>query len=149
MSNYSAMKLELLALKWAVTEKYRDYLLGTKFIVLIDNNPLCYLQTAKLGAVEEHWASQLALFDFKIEYRPGVCNRNANALSRLSAPPTLDKVEEAALEIVVPVEVRSVARVSRPSFCAYTQAIDASPVRTRADLQVFQADLVLGAFLGY
>ena len=28
MENYSSMKLELLALKWAVTDKFRDYLLG-------------------------------------------------------------------------------------------------------------------------
>ena len=29
MENYSTMKLELLALKWAVAEKFRDYLLGS------------------------------------------------------------------------------------------------------------------------
>ena len=65
MPNYSAMKLELLALKWAVTEKFREYLLGAKFTVFTDNNPMCYLQTAKLGAVEHRWLAQLALFDFK------------------------------------------------------------------------------------
>ena len=31
MCNYSSVKLELLALKWAVIEKFRDYLLGSKF----------------------------------------------------------------------------------------------------------------------
>ena len=38
--NYPASKLEFLALKWAVTGKLSDYLYGTKFIVLTDNNPL-------------------------------------------------------------------------------------------------------------
>ena len=38
MCNYST-KLELLALKLAVTEKFRDYLLGLKFTVYTDNNP--------------------------------------------------------------------------------------------------------------
>lgn len=33
MDNYSSTKLELLALKWAITEKYRDYLIGAPFIV--------------------------------------------------------------------------------------------------------------------
>ena len=33
MHNYSSAKLELLALKWAVTNKFRDYLLGSKFTV--------------------------------------------------------------------------------------------------------------------
>ena len=31
MHNYSSVKLELLALKWVVTEKFRDCLLGSKF----------------------------------------------------------------------------------------------------------------------
>ena len=53
MQNYSSMKLELLALKWAVTEKFRSYLLGAEFEVFTDNNPLSHLQTAKLGAVEQ------------------------------------------------------------------------------------------------
>jgi hypothetical protein len=40
MDNYSSMKIEMLALKWAVTEKFRDYLIGSKFIVYSDNNLL-------------------------------------------------------------------------------------------------------------
>ena len=37
--NYSAYKLEFLALKWAITEKFSDYLTNTHFPVLTDNNP--------------------------------------------------------------------------------------------------------------
>ena len=69
MHNYSSAKLELLALKWAVTEKFRDYLLGSKFTVYTDNNPLAYIQTSKLGASQIHWLSKLALFDFNIIYQ--------------------------------------------------------------------------------
>ena len=82
MDNYSSMKLEFLALKWAVTEKFREYLLGNKVMVYTDNNPLCHLQTAKLGALEQRWASQLASFDICLKYRPGRNNGNADALSR-------------------------------------------------------------------
>ena len=32
MTNYSSMKLEFLALKWAMTERFRDYLLGQKCV---------------------------------------------------------------------------------------------------------------------
>ena len=71
MDNYSLMKLEFLALKWAVTEKFRSNLLAAEFEVLTDNNPLSHLETAKLGAVEQSWAFQLALFNFKITYKPG------------------------------------------------------------------------------
>ena len=44
MCNYSSAKLELLALKWAVTEKFWDYLLGSWFQVYMDNNLLAYVQ---------------------------------------------------------------------------------------------------------
>ena len=149
MDNYSAMKLELLALKWAVADKFRDYLLGVKFIVLTDNNPLCYLQTAKLGAVEQRWAAQLALFDFKIEYRPGTCNRNADALSRLPTLPAPDSIDVVAPGISVPTEIKSVLTTHVPGQVDI-QAIDASPVRTRADLQLLQSeDPVLSAFQVY
>jgi len=39
MENYSSRKLELLALKWAITEKFQDYLISSSFTVLTDNNP--------------------------------------------------------------------------------------------------------------
>ena len=42
---------------------------GKIFIIFTDNNPLSHLQTAKLGAVEQRWTSQLASFDFTA---PGV-----------------------------------------------------------------------------
>ena len=83
MNNYSSMKLELLALKWAVTEKYRNLLLVTQCIVYTDNNPLSYLlTTAKLGATEMRWAAQIAQFRISIKYRSGCTNANADALSR-------------------------------------------------------------------
>lgn len=88
MPNYSSMKLEFLALKWAMTEKFREYLLGQKCIVWTDNNPLSHLATAKLGAVEQRWASELAAFDFSIRYRSGRLNTNADALSRQHQAPT-------------------------------------------------------------
>ena len=79
--NYSSAKLELLALKWAVTEKFRDYLLGLKFTVYTNNNPLAYIQTSKLGASQICWLIKLALFDFNIIYRSGKSNQAADALS--------------------------------------------------------------------
>ena len=83
MSNYSSKKLELLALKWAVTEKFRDYLSFAPCKILTDNNPLTYLLTkSKLSAVEQKWASELANYDVTLEYKPGRLNASADALSR-------------------------------------------------------------------
>lgn len=83
--HYSAFKLELLALKWAATEKFRDYLLYSKFTVVSDHNPLRYLETANLGAIEQRWVAQLAEFDFEVLYKPGRQNTNADVLSRVPA----------------------------------------------------------------
>ena len=68
MHNYSSAKLELLALKCAVTEKFRDYLLGSQFQVYTDNSPLTYVMESKLGALQIQWLSELALFNFVIKY---------------------------------------------------------------------------------
>ena len=80
---YSSMKLELLAVKWAITEKFRDYLLGVPFVIYPDNNPLSYIQTsAKLTAAEHHWQVELARFNFSIHCRPWRLNASADGLSR-------------------------------------------------------------------
>ena len=81
MCNYSSAKLELLALKWAVCDKFRDYLIGSKFTMLTDNNPLTYIHTSHLGAAQIRWLSDLMLFDFEIKYRAGKTNQAADALS--------------------------------------------------------------------
>ena len=86
MRNYSSAKLELLALKWAVTEKFRDYLLGSKFTVYTDNNLLAYVQTSKLGASQIRWLSKLTLFDFNIIYRSGKTSQAADALNQHPKP---------------------------------------------------------------
>ena len=70
MRNYSSAKLELLALKWVLCDKFKDYLIGSKFTVLTDNNPLTFIHTSHLGALLQIcWLSDLMLFDFETKYR--------------------------------------------------------------------------------
>lgn len=59
-----------------------EYLLGHKCIVFTNKNPLSYLTLMKLGAVEQHWAAQLAAYNFEIKYRSGKSNLNDDALSQ-------------------------------------------------------------------
>ena len=73
-SDLSSFKLELLALKWAVTEKFKAYTLGSHTLVYTDHNPLAHLKTANLGATEHRWVAQLASFDIEVRYRPGRLN---------------------------------------------------------------------------
>ena len=64
--NYPAHKLEFLALKWTVCDKFSDYLYGNEFTVRTDNNPLTYvLTTAKLDAAGHRWLATLSGFNFK------------------------------------------------------------------------------------
>ena len=87
--NYPAPKLAFLALKWAVTDKFHDYLYGNKFQVRTDNNPLTYvLTTAKLDATRHRWLASLSNYNFKLLYRSGRKNQDADALSRF---PSADK----------------------------------------------------------
>ncbi|MEW8316224.1 MAG: reverse transcriptase domain-containing protein [Candidatus Thiodiazotropha endolucinida] len=81
--NYPAHKLEFLALKWAVTDKYHDYLYGSKFEAVTDNNPLTYiLTTAKLDATGRRWVAALSAYNFTLSYRSGINNADADDLSR-------------------------------------------------------------------
>ena len=81
--NYPAHKLEFLALKWAVTEKFHDYLYGATFEVVTDNNPLTYVfSTAKLDATGQRWLAELSNYNCKISYRSGKNNADADGLSR-------------------------------------------------------------------
>jgi len=78
-------KLEFLALKWAITEQFHDYLAyAPEFIVYTDNNPLTYIiSTAKLTATGHRWVTSLADFNFCIKYRPGKAHKDADFLSQM------------------------------------------------------------------
>lgn len=77
--NYPIHQLEFLALKWAVVDKFHDYLYGAKFTVRTDNNPLTYvLTTAKLNATGHRWLANLMTYDFDIKYKPGKENVDAD-----------------------------------------------------------------------
>ena len=87
--NYPAHKLEFLALKWAITEKFHDYLYGANFEVVTDNNPLTYVfTTAKLDATGQRWLAELSNYSCTISYRSGKQNTDADTLSRLQEPGT-------------------------------------------------------------
>ena len=64
-----------------MTEKLRDYIQGSKFIIYPDNNPFTYVKGSKLGAAQIQWLSKLALFDFDIKYKMGKSNQAPDALS--------------------------------------------------------------------
>ena len=83
--NYHSMKLEFLALKWAIMEHFKEYLLYQPFLVRTDNNPLTYIMsTPNLDATGHCWVSALAKYDFWLEYQKGWDNAVADALSQVT-----------------------------------------------------------------
>ncbi len=84
--NYPIHQLEFLALKWAIVDKFHDYLYGAKFTVRTDNNPLTYvLTTAKLNATGHRWLAALTTYDFNVQYKPGkmqTCYPGMHKISR-------------------------------------------------------------------
>ena len=86
-SHYPAHKLEFLALRWAVVEKFHKYLYGSSFDVHTTNNPFTYvLTTAKLDAASHCWVTSLTNYNFRLHYRACKANIDADALSRMSWP---------------------------------------------------------------
>ena len=84
-SKYHSSKLEFLALKWAVTEQFHEYLQYQPFTVCTDNNPLTYiLMTPNLDTLGHRWVAALAGYNMKLEYLKGSDNKVADARSWVS-----------------------------------------------------------------
>ena len=80
--NYHSSKLEFLALKWSITEHFKEYLAYAPFTVHTDNNPLTYvLKTPNLHATGHCWVGALASYKFALEYQKGSDNAAADMLS--------------------------------------------------------------------
>ena len=91
---YHSSKLEFVALKWAVTEQFLEYLQYQPFTIRTDNNPLTYiLTTPNLDALGHPWVAALAGYNMKLEYLKGSDNKIADTLSRLP----LEKLNEEAV----------------------------------------------------
>ena len=79
---YHSSKLEFLALKWAVTDQFKEYLWYKPFMVRTDNNPLTYVMTTpNLDAIGHWWVAALAGYNMTIEYLKGADNKVVDILS--------------------------------------------------------------------
>ena len=82
---YHSSKLEFLALKWAITKQFREYLQYQPFTVCMDNNLLTYiLTTPNLDMLGHRWVAALSSYNMKLEYLKGSDNKVTDALSWVS-----------------------------------------------------------------
>ena len=74
-THYLTHKLEFVTLKWAMVEKFHEYLYGLTFDIYTNNNPPTYvLMMVKLDAMRHHWVASLANYNFQLYYRAGKTN---------------------------------------------------------------------------
>ena len=105
---YHSNKQEFLTLKWAVTEKFHEYLSPygknrNEFVVCTDNNPLTYIfSSANLDAAGQCWVAHLASYNFSLEYQKGKDNTVADFLSRMNECLREEEVQEYLNKISYP-----------------------------------------------
>ena len=105
---YHSNKQEFLALKWAVTEQFHEYLSPygknhNELVVHTDNNPLTYIfSTANLDAAGQRWVAHLASYNFSMEYQKGKDNTVADFLSWMDECLPEEEVQEYLNQILYP-----------------------------------------------
>ena len=105
---YHSNKQEFLALKWAVTEQFHEYLSPygknrNEFVVHTNNNPLTYIfSSANLDAAGQRWVAHLASYNFSLEYQKGKDNTIANFLSCMNECLPEEEVQEYLDKILYP-----------------------------------------------
>jgi hypothetical protein len=90
---------EMLAIMHALV-KWKQYLLGTKFLVKMDHNSLKYFLTQKnFSSKQQKWVRKIQVFDFDILYKKGRQHLVVDGLSRkLDSDATLCVISIVILE---------------------------------------------------
>jgi hypothetical protein len=95
---YLSQNLNKVERKWGVTEqecgaivwaiqKLRIYLYGTKFTVITDHHPLCWLNKHKSANEKLYrWSLVLQEYEFDIKHKSVACHLDADCLSRTMSP---------------------------------------------------------------
>jgi hypothetical protein len=78
---WSATKRELYAAMWAM-RKFRKYLLGRKFTLSVDHQPLVSMLQNPPNHLLEGWIDEIMTYNFVTNYIPGHTNVLSDAISR-------------------------------------------------------------------
>ena len=98
---YHSNKQKFLALKWAVTEQFHEYL--SPYGKNRNDNPLTYIfSSANLDAAGQRWVARLASYNFSLEYQKGKDNTVANFLGQMNERLPEEEVQEYLNKIPYP-----------------------------------------------
>ena len=94
--NWTPMELEAGCVVWSI-RRLRRYLFGVYFLVFTDHQ--CLQQICKIGETKprvQRWMKFLSAYNFRLSYRRGQENANADFLSRLPLPPITEDISGAS-----------------------------------------------------
>ena len=150
--NYSNIEREALSVVFGV-EKFRQYLLGTRFIIRNDQQPLKKLlgkHTAiptSCSARLQRWALRLSLYDYVLEYSKGADNVHSDCFSRLPISDTIQICEPYELVFAIqsidamPVNCTVIREYtnSDPNLCELIKHIKYGwPIRGKSELHTYR-----------
>lgn len=119
---------EMLAVVFAV-QHWRPYLLGHHFTILTDHRTIQhYLEQRITTPAQQKWLLKLIGYDYSIQYRSGVHNVVADALSRQAEFKTI--IEQA--------ELKAITGISVPLF-SYVQDIHIAALNDAATRQLWDS----------
>ena len=94
--NWTSMELEAGCVVWSI-RRLRRYLFGVYFLVFTDHQ--CLQEICKIGETKpriQRWMEFLSAYNFRLSYRQGQENANADFLSRLPLPPIAEDISGAS-----------------------------------------------------
>ena len=94
--NWTPIKLEARWVVWSI-RRLRRYLFGVYFMFFTDHQ--CLQQICKIGETKpriQRWLEFLSAYNFRLSYRRGQENANADFLSRLPLPPIDEDISGAS-----------------------------------------------------
>ena len=94
--NWTPMELEAGCVVWSIS-RLRRYLFGVYFLVFTDHQ--CLQQICKIGETKpriQRWMEFFSAYNFRLSYRQGQENANADSLSRLPLPPIAEDISGAS-----------------------------------------------------
>ena len=121
---YSQLDKEALAIIFGLKHFHQYH--GRHFVIYSDHKPLMHIFNAykaiptMASARLQHWSLMLSSYDYKIQYRPGPEQANANACSRLPLPDMPTSVPQPAETILVMEQLASTP-VSAKQIKIWTQ----------------------------
>ena len=146
---YHSNKQEFLALKWAITERFHEYLSPygknrNEFVVRTDNNPLTYIfSSACLNTAGHRWVANLANYNFSLEYQRGKDNTVADFLSQMD-----DHLSEGeVIEQIAKIPEEGVRAVLDNTHIPITDRGKAALIRAEAGLDLPPAQACLAETL--